>query len=247
MGFSLFSSKSKQEQETNNYVANTSENTNVQDAEGIVIGKSGGDVNVYSVSTDHNAVGSATDLAKLSVNAAEYLGAQSMELSRDTSERIARFGEYSLDAVAGSYADALRSANQSADTALDYQRLALGTVAESNFDALSAVSESWLSAAEATQHAQGQAYQANQSALNVVTDTVRDMFGGVTEFIGRLQGQSQDTLSSTVTSLNAVARENSKSTDQRLAESTDKMMKYAVIGVGLLAVAFIATAAMKKG
>src|SRR6188768_3330312 len=114
----MFNSKSAQTSLVETNTVNTSQNTNVEDSDGIIVG-SEGDVNIYSVSSDFNAIGSATDLAQRSVDFAQTIGQDAMRLSLQQSE-----------VVAGSYA-----------RALDYQHMALQTATDRNEDALSYVAE----------------------------------------------------------------------------------------------------------
>jgi septal ring-binding cell division protein DamX len=196
MGF--FDSKSKQESFVENNTLNTSENLNVQDAEGIVVGRSDGNVTI--VSTDHNAIGDASALAQRSVDFAQSIGSAAMDLSLRQTESV-----------------------------LDYQRLALNTVADNSDRSLSFVSES------------------SRGMVETVSDTVSDLFGGVISFVKDLTMQSQHTVADTVASVNSIATENSKSVDQRLAETSGQSQKYMLIGVGILALAVVAVTVFKKG
>ena len=196
MGF--FDSKSTQQSFVENNTLNTSENLNVQDAEGIVVGRADGSVTI--VSTDHNAIGDASALAQRSVDFAQSIGSAAMDLSLRQTESV-----------------------------LDYQRLALNTVADNSDRSLSFVSES------------------SRGMVETVSDTVSDLFGGVISFVKDLTMQSQHTVADTVASVNSIATENSKSVDQRLAETSGQSQKYMLIGVGILALAVVAVTVFKKG
>jgi len=66
------------------------------------------------------------------------------------------------------------------------------------------------------------------------------------DFTRGLQTKFQDTIGSTVDALQRIGVEQNKSTDQRLAESSDRALKYALIGLGVMAVGIVAFAAMRK-
>ncbi len=63
-----------------------------------------------------------------------------------------------------------------------------------------------------------------------------DLFGGVLGFVKDLQRDAQSMLGSTVTALNAIAVEQNKSTDQRVAEISGNATKYVLLAVVSLAV-----------
>src|SRR6186713_589850 len=96
MGF--FDSKSTQQSFVENNTLNTSENLNVQDAEGIVVGRADGSVTI--VSTDHNAIGDASALAQRSVDFAQSIGSAAMDLSLRQTESVLDYQRLALNTVA---------------------------------------------------------------------------------------------------------------------------------------------------
>lgn len=210
-----------------------SRNLNLQDTEGVTIGEAGGNVTV--VSTDHNAFADASALARDSVGVAEALGRDALNLSLQQTREVS---STLLDLSKG----AISEVGNIAGTALTFGDRAFGTVEK----ALGEVSGAYMDASAFQKAALQEVSASNASALDAVGGFFRDAFTGVTEFIGGLQTNAQDQLGETVTALNAIAVEQNKSTDQRLQESTEKMLKYTLIGFGVLVVGFIGVSFLRK-
>jgi len=101
--------------------ANTSSNANLQDIGGAAVGQAGGDVTI--VSTDHNAIGNATDLAMRSLSVAENVASDAQSFSLRTLESGFNFGESAFSSVdqalaraAGSFRDAASVQQDALDT-----------------------------------------------------------------------------------------------------------------------------------
>lgn len=85
--------------------------------------------------------------------------------------------------------------------------------------------------------------QFQQNAANLVANSSENFFDKALAFGKDLLQKSQDSLGSTVTALNASYREQSKGTDERVAEISGNAIKYtvgAVVVVALLALGFAA-------
>ena len=210
-----------------------SRNLNLQDTEGVTIGEAGGNVTV--VSTDHNAFADASDLARRAVDAGEALGRDALNLSLQQTREVS--GTL-LDLSKG----AISEVGNIAGTALTFGDRAFGTVEK----ALGEVSGAYQDASAYQMQALQEVSATSDNAISKVGEFFKDAFTGVTEFVGGLQAKAQDQLGDTVTALNAIAVEQNKSTDQRLQESTEKMLKYTLIGFGVLVVGFIGVQLLRK-
>lgn len=192
-------------QETN------SEQTNIQDTEGIAASGIGGNLTI--IQTDQNAFGDASRLAQGALDVASGIGSDALSLSLATTDRVSTFGLRSIETVAD------LAAQNSADTQA-FGRAAFSTVEQS----LGAV---------------GDAYEGANNSIG-------DLFRGALSFIGDLQSSAQNQLGSTVTALNTIAREQSKSTDERVAEVSGNAIKYVAIIVGVIALGATAYAVTRK-
>lgn len=218
--------KPKTNTTTNTPTTNTSKNLNLQDTSGITVGEAGGDITI--VNTDHNAFGQASELAQRSLD----VGADAARDAFATSEYFAKlFAEgsaYSLDAVAGFGERAFSTTDKVFADASAYQKQALTAVQDTQANALDAVTG------------------AQSDALANVTGVFKYAFDGITDFIGKLQENAQSQLGDTVESLNAIAVENNKSSDQRIAEISDKSQRYVVIVVAVVVVGGLIYAASRR-
>lgn len=203
----LFSSSNRSTSTTELTTVTQTEQSNQQDFEGNAISGTEGSVTI--IQTDQNAFDSAAALARQSLEVGEMLGRDAFDLSRVVSENSQSFGLRAIDAVVGANLDAQA-----------FGRSAFSTVERS----LGAVGDAYEGAA---------AYQ--KSALTAVVDGVGDFFRDALGFVGDLQQNAQSQLGSTVTALNTIAREQSKSTDERVAEVSGNAIKYVAIIVGVVA------------
>lgn len=236
----MSSSRSRASTQTASTTNNESRNLNLQDTEGVTVGEAGGDVTI--ISTDHNAFDRASDLARLSVDTAESLGRSGLELSLQTTRSVTDFAESAL----AEQGDVLNQAFTFGDRAFGTVEKALAGVsgayqdsAAYNAKALQAVSAA---GADATARVQA----TSENAVQAVGTLFRDAFEGVTDFIGNLQGKAQTQLGETVTALNAIAVEQNKSSDQRIAEISENAIKYTLIAVGVLTGGAVLFAIFKK-
>lgn len=250
-----------------------SRNLNLQDTEGVTIGEAGGNVTV--VSTDHNAFADASALARNAVDVAESIGLEALDLSlqqiREVSGTlldlstgaISEIGNIAGSALTfgdrafGTVEKALGSVSGAYQDAAAYQKAALSEVALTNERAIDALRDTQTGALATVTNVFRDAFLTNEravdalkdtqtGALSTVTSVFRDAFIGITSFVENLQGKAQEQLGDTVTALNAIAVEQNKSTDQRLQESTEKMLKYTLIGFGVLVVGFIGVSLLRK-
>lgn len=238
-------SSSRASTSTSQQTNNVSRNLNLQDTEGVTIGEAGGNVTV--VSTDHNAFADASALARNAVDVAESVGLEALNLSlqqtREVSGTLLDLSKGAISEVGNIAGSALTFG----DRAFGTVEKALGEVSGAYQDA-SAYQKAALSEVALTNERAVDALKDTQTgALATVTNVFRDAFVGITDFVRDLQGNAQEQLGETVTALNAIAVEQNKSTDQRLQESTEKMLKYTLIGFGVLVVGFIGVSVMRKG
>lgn len=199
-----------------------SRNLNLQDTEGVTIGEAGGNVTV--ISTDHNAFADASDLARRAVDAGESLGRDALNLSLQQTREVS--GTL-LDLSKG----AISEVGNIAGSALTFGDRAFGTVEK----ALGEVSGAYMDAS---------AFQ--QNALQEVSSSSQSFFDKAIAFASNLASKSAETLSSTVAALNDISVEQNKSTDQRLQESTERTLKYALIGFGVLALGLVGFAVANR-
>lgn len=199
-----------------------SRNLNLQDTEGVTIGEAGGNVTV--ISTDHNAFADASDLARRAVDAGESLGRDALNLSLQQTREVS---STLLDLSKG----AISEVGNIAGSALTFGDRAFGTVEK----ALGEVSGAYMDAS---------AFQ--QNALQEVSSSSQSFFDKAIAFASNLASKSAETLSSTVAALNDISVEQNKSTDQRLQESTERTLKYALIGFGVLALGLVGFAVANR-
>lgn len=218
----MSSSSSRASTTTAQTTSQVSRNLNLQDTEGVTIGEAGGNVTV--VSTDHNAFADASTLARSAVDIAESVGRDALNLSLEQTREVS--GTL-LDLSKG----AISEVGNIAGTALTFGDRAFGTVEK----ALGEVSGAYMDAS---------AFQ--KAALQEVSSSAESFFDKAIAFASNLASKSAETLSGTVAALNDISVEQNKSTDQRLQESTEKMLKYTLIGFGVLVVGFIGVSVMRK-
>lgn len=161
---------SKSKAKTSTSSTNTSRNLNIQDVEGVTAGEVGGDFNFTEISTDMNAFGEASALARKSLDVGE-------SIQRESFDFASRF------------------------------------LAQS------------------------------QETLSDVVSRSQDTLGGV---LRDVLGRAQESLGSTVTALNTIAREDSKSGDERIAEITGSAQKQIVLIIGIVAAAILGYVIFRK-
>ena len=169
------------------------------------------------INTDMNAFDRASDLAQRSLDVGANLAGDAFATSEYFAKLFAEGSAYSLDAVSDFGKEAFSSVDQIFADSAAYQNKALTAV-----------------------------QQTQDNALSTVNDLFRDTFVGVTDFLKDLQGTAQTQLGDTVTALNAIAVENNKSSDQRIAEISDKTTRSVVIIVAIIVVGGVAYAAFKE-
>lgn len=203
----------------------TSRNLNLQDTEGVTVGEAGGNVTV--VQTDHNAFDRATSLAERAVEAGTDLGKDAQRLSLETSQLVTEQSRRTLETVNDLASGALSEYGNLTGKALSFGEQAFSAVDK----ALGQVSGAYQDAA-----------QYNKAALTTVADQSESLIDRALNFVKDLQGKASDQLGSTVTALNTIAREQSKSTDERVAEVSQNAMRNVLIIVGIITVGGVAYA-----
>lgn len=233
-------SSSRASTQTASTTNNVSRNLNLQDTEGVTVGEAGGNVTI--ISTDHNAFDSATDLARQSLSVGEALGGDALRLSLETTNAVSDLSRYGFDTIADLAGGSINEVGNIANSALSFGDRAFTTVEK----ALGGVSQAYQDSAAYQKQALTAVQDTQASALDTISDLFSNAFVGVTDFIGNLQGKAQTQLGETVTALNAIAVEQNKSSDQRIAEISENSIKYVLIAVGVLATGAVAFAIFKK-
>lgn len=168
------------------------------------------------VNTDHNAFDRASELAERSLQVGSDAAQDAFATSEYFAKLFAEGSAYSLDAVADFGDKAFSATDRIFADSSAYQKQALTAVQDTQADALDKV---------------GGAFQY--------------AFDGLTKFVKDLQTNAQTQLGDTVESLNAIAVENNKSSDQRIAEISDKSQRYIVIVVAVVVLGGLIYAARK--
>lgn len=122
---------------------------------------------------------------------------------------------------------------QSTQSALDFGARSLSTV-DSAFAKASAAQFDATAQVAGASRLVADAYSGASSS---VIDSVSGFFKSALSFVGDLQSNSQTQLGNTVTALNTIAKENSTSADQRVAQVSTDAIRYVVYGVAALAAA----------
>lgn len=238
------SSKSSTSNQTTNY----SENRNVQDTEGVVVAGAGGDVTV--ISTDYNAFDNAAALARQAVDFASGVASDAQSLSLNQTRAIIDAQKNAISANTDVTRSALVEVGAANKNALGLVDQLYGSALDFGSDI---VSGSLSSLTRGQSDALGAVADANSGALGAIKSFasqaqtgVEDAFDRALTFAKGLVATSQDSLGGTVTALNTIAREQSKSTDERVSEVSQSAIKYMAIAVGALALAAVAYGAFKK-
>lgn len=211
---------------------NTSKNLNLSDTSGITVGETGGDLTI--INTDQNAFDIVSEIARGAVDAGQTLAEEGFS----TAEYFAKLFNDSSTYSQGAAYDFSSKFGDSAFSSVDR---AVGAIQDSSSRALDAVYDT-------SANALNKVTSSNESALDLLSNTFKGAFQGVTDFVSNLQEKAQSQLGDTVTALNAIAVENNKSSDQRIAEISTNTTKYIVIALAVLvtgAVAYSAFAARK--
>lgn len=212
---------------TQNLTEQVNRPVNVQDSAGAQVFDTGGG-DIYAVSTDYNAIGSATELARASVEA----GVKSAEGANDLALSVSRMAFQSSESLANLVAD---SSSENLRATQSLARDTTYATADIAGRAIDSAEASRSQIADIAESANSRIQSTAQGALNTSLDFVRG-----------LQTKFQDTVSSTVDALQRIGVEQNKSTDQRVAEVSQNATKYVVIGLVVLGVATVAVFALRK-
>lgn len=157
-------------------------------------------------------------------------------------DNATELAEKSLEVGAALQADSLASARFSAEQAYDFggRSLALAENAQSS------VESAFSRAASAQQNAYAGALDFGGGAISAIRGAFSDAQDFVGEVIRGVVGQSQESLGTTVTALNTIAKEQSKSTDQRVAEISAGAQKNILMLAGIIAAAILGYAIFKR-
>jgi hypothetical protein len=211
-------------------------------------------------SLGHDALNLASYFADVSAQQARDVTESQADLARDAfvevgnaNSRAFQFGdlafgtvEKALSSVGDISANALaettdlgRSAiagvsNAYADSAT-YQGKALQETADIGRAAIAGISNAYADSATY----QGQALEAISAGANTLSEGLANAYSSALEFARGLQAKATDQIGSTVSALNAIAVEQNKSSDQRLAEVSGNAVKYVTVGVAVVAGAII--------
>lgn len=224
----------KNKTEVTNQDITENQNVNVQDVDGLTIaGNEGGSITVYS--TDQNAFDNASRLAADAVSFAEAIAGDSLRLSLESSNLVATAGQRAQENVVDIAGGAISEIGNSQRNALAFGEQSLAAVADNARDFGVELSNNSRDFAAAL-----------RGFASDAADNATDLFERALSFVGASAKASQDSLGSTVTALNTIAREQSKSTDERVAEVSGNALKYTLLAVVGLAVAAVAYGALKK-
>jgi hypothetical protein len=218
---------------TQNLEQNENRPITITDSDYAQVIEAGGDV--YAVNTDYNAIDRATELAARSLDVGESIVRDGLrtieETSRMTTNAAVDLGEGAFDlAYESQYLNA-----QVAGRAVQSAEFSSELVADFSSDALFATSDLARGFGESTERLAGN-----------VQDQAGDFLNTTLEFTRGLQTKFQDTISSTVDAIQRIGVEQNKSTDQRLAESTETTLKYALIALGVMALGLVGFAATRR-
>jgi hypothetical protein len=151
----------------------------------------------------------ATDFG--AINAALAAGIDFQEGANDATRDALAYGE----SVFSTVENALGRVGSAYENAADVQSEALGAVSD-----LADRSSSRIA-------------QISEGAINATSEAASNFFDRALNFAASLSAKQQSSLSDTVTALNAVAVESSKSTDQRVAELAEGSQKTILIALGI--------------
>lgn len=213
-------SVSKPKSTTNEATSQSSKNLSLTDTSGITVGETGGDLTI--INTDQNAFDIVSEIARGAVDAGQSLAEEGFS----TAEYFAKLFNDSSTYAQGAAYDFSAGFGDKAFSTVDR---AVGTIQDSNTRALDSITSS------------------NENALDILSNTFKGAFQGITDFVGGLQEKAQSQLGSTVEALNAIAVENNKSSDQRIAEISTSTTRNIVIVIAILAASGVAYAVFKKG
>jgi len=202
-----FSKGGKSTSSTSSSVSTVSRNLNIQDTEGLAIGEAGGDVTI--IQTDMNAFDDASELARRSLDVSESLARESFAVIQRSTEEAFDFGGSAFEVSS----DALKEVAQAGRESQEFAGSALREVSQISGDALSQV----------------------RAGFEAAGDFVANLFGRSLDFVRGTTERQQESLGETVSALNVIAREQSKSTDERVAEVAAGAQKNIVIIVGVIA------------
>ena len=221
----IFGSGDKNSTTQNLTQTETSQST-VSENEGVAV--AGGSNNVITY-TDYNAIGRATDLAQSTLDASNDISRNALALSLQTSQ-------LSADFAGGAVTDVTNFARNFGDSVFSTVEKALGSVSGAYQDSAAFQNDGLNSVTYAQGDALAAVQETNAGALDTVSNVFKSAFQGITDFVGNLQERAQNQLGDTVTALNEIATENSKSTDQRVAEISGNAIRYVVIGLAVLVI-----------
>lgn len=85
-----------------------------------------------------------------------------------------------------------------------------------------------------------------RDSQEIVADQSGDFLQTALDYTRDLNTRFQNTIGSTVDAIQRIGVEQNKSTDQRLAETTERTLRYAVIALGVMAVGLAAFAYSRK-
>lgn len=241
---------------TSTSTVNESRNLNVQDVEGITVAETGGSVNILQ--TDQGAFDTAESIARESLAVGEEIGRTSAAVLRDVAEasfdfggqafdvadratdraltESFRFGERAFDVTAG-------AAERALGEGLDFGRSALEAVGAAGSRQADTFADTLQFADRASareREAFSEALSFGDTSVERSTNFARSLFGDALEAVGAVVEQGQTQLGNTVTALNAIAREQSTSSDARVADIASNAIRYGLIGFGLLAAGMLA-------
>lgn len=203
----LNSSDSKSDSSQKTSTSNSNENNNVSNTNGGVNISKLGGGSTV-INTDAGAIKGITQTAGDSIALAGQVSSDSQAL---------------LKSLANSVLDFSRSTGTMvADTTLTSQKQAFQ------------FGENAFSVVEQTTN---DAQNFEKSALNTVADSQAGAFRDALDFVGKVVGNAQESLGSTVAAINEIGKQQNTSADQRVQDTATTAIKYVAIGLGVIGVA----------
>lgn len=255
---------------TSNLTEQVNRPVTITDSDYANVLEAGGDI--YSVSTDHNAIDRATEIAMRSLLVGESIVADGLRAAEETARlsqtSAVRLGEGAFDLSYESQLLSAQSATRLGEGAFDLSYESQLLAAQGAARAIDSSEYSSQRAIESAEYSAARALNTveflSSGALETTSALARD-FGTTNyllaenvqaqagnfldtalDFTRGLQTKFQDTIGSTVDAIQRIGVEQNKSTDQRLAETSEKVLKYAVIAIGVMALGLVGFAAFRR-
>lgn len=194
------------------------------------------------------AFGSAAiDAATESAIASGDVARNALSYGRDVTDSA-------IGAVANTAQDSAALAVRTTENALAFGESAFGTVenalgrlGSAYENAASVQGEALAGVVDLADRNTSRIAQISEGAISATSEAAGSFFDKALSFAASLSSKQQSTLGETVSALNAVAVENSKSTDQRVAELAEGSQKTILIALGIAVAGVLGFAMFRRG